>query len=131
MSVFIYLNVRVLSWIFVMQISKCDHLRAMCPKRGRAPRNIGPAMLRKAQVVVAAFDAAEEHVIGDHWHDILIHELLLAAHALAAICAAEDQAMAVFDDILAIHLLARTATAHSEAFCFFLLQATRPRSPPQ
>ena len=37
MSVFKYLNVRVLSWIFVMQISKCDHLRAMCPKRVRAP----------------------------------------------------------------------------------------------
>ena len=31
------LNLRVLSWIFVMQISKCDHLRAMCPKRVRAP----------------------------------------------------------------------------------------------
>ena len=88
-------------------------------------------MLRKAQVVVAAFDAAEEHVIADHWRDIPIREPLLAAHALAAICAAEDQAMAVFDDILVIHLLARTATAHSEAFCFFLLQATRPRSPPQ
>ena len=37
MSVFKYLNVRVLSWIFVMQIFKCDHLRAMCPKRVRAP----------------------------------------------------------------------------------------------
>ena len=37
MSVFKYLNVRVISWIFVMQTSKCDHLRAMCPKRVRAP----------------------------------------------------------------------------------------------
>ena len=37
MSVLKYLNVRVLSWIFVMQISKCDHLRAMCPIRVRAP----------------------------------------------------------------------------------------------
>ena len=37
MSVFKYLNVRVLSWIFVMQFYKFDHLRAMCPKRVRAP----------------------------------------------------------------------------------------------
>ena len=101
-------------------------------------------MLPKVKVVVAALDAAEEHIIADHWHDIPIHEPSLAAHALAAIRAAEDQAMAVhwrdiliheiisalyaFDDlakllsqILVIHLLARTTTTHSETFCFFLL----------
>ena len=40
MSVFKYLNVRVLSWIFVMQIFKCEHLSAMCLERVRAHRKI-------------------------------------------------------------------------------------------
>ena len=60
-------------------------------------------MLRKAQVVVAAFDVAEEHVIADHWHDIPIHEPSLAAHALAATRAAEDQAMAMHWRDISIH----------------------------
>ena len=38
MSVFKNLNLRVLSWIFVMQNFKCEHLRAMCLERVRAHR---------------------------------------------------------------------------------------------
>ena len=57
MSVFKYLNVRVLSWIFVMQLSKFDHLRAMCPKRVRAP--IG---LRAHRNLMCSGRVCERHV---------------------------------------------------------------------
>ena len=40
MSVFKNLNLRVLSWIFVMQNFTCEHLRAMCLERVRAHRKI-------------------------------------------------------------------------------------------
>ena len=40
MSVFKNLTLRVLSWIFVMQNFKCEHVRAMCLRRVRAHRKI-------------------------------------------------------------------------------------------
>ena len=40
MCAFKNLNLRVLSWIFVMQNFKCEHLRAMCMRRVQAHRKI-------------------------------------------------------------------------------------------
>ena len=57
MSVFKYLNVRVLSWIFVMHFYKFDHLPAMCPKRVQAP--IG---LRAHRNLMRSGRVCERHV---------------------------------------------------------------------